>query len=188
MIKGIDISHWNLPNRVKYSDYDFVIIKASEGVTWTDPLKWTHATNVNEEKQGLGFYHYARPENGNRPEDEAMNFLREVAPYKGRAMLALDWEGAALKCPIIWAREWMDFVYKQTGTRPVFYCQYSYSDKIDIIREGNYGIWLARYNNSISDKDVVCKDKKRPAMWQYTSTPIDQDKFFGTLKQFRKYY
>lgn len=187
MIKGIDVSHWNSIKAIGsgYQDADFVMIKASEGRTFRDPMLNVHATNALQAGAEIGFYHYARPE-VNTPEEEVNNFLYQTQYYRGRSVLALDWEGAALKQPIEWARKWLDLVYEKTGTRPLFYCQWSYTDKIDLIREGNYGLWLARYKN-MDPKKISAKDKGPVAMWQFTSKPLDQDYFFGSVEQFKKY-
>lgn len=187
MIKGVDLSHWNsIANATPFYGSDFVIIKASEGKTYRDPMMKTHAQNAKRSGAELGFYHYARPET-NTPEAEVDNFLYVVRPYLKQAVLALDWEGEALKRPIDWARRWLDLVYEKTGTRPLFYCQYSYTDKIKLIRQGNYGLWLARYKK-MDPKEISAKDKGPVAMWQYDSKGIDKDYFFGSVEQFRKYF
>lgn len=188
MLNGIDISHWNTPTRVNYDDPDFVIIKATEGCTYSDPLQIVHAGNAVRREKAIGFYHYARPELNLRPVDEAENFLKHLNGFIGKSVLALDWEGKALAFDIGWAREWLDYVYQKTGTRPLFYCQHSYTDKIELIREGNYGLWMARYNKELNPKTVKPKDGGKWAMWQHTSVPLDRDIFNGSLKQFEKYY
>lgn len=187
MIKGIDISHWNIPSRIDYDEPEFIIMKASEGSHYADPLMINHAGNAVKRGKAIGFYHYARPELNN-PKDEAENFLRQLHGFIGRSILALDWEGKALTHPIEWAREWCDYITDKTGTRPLFYCQYSYTDKINLIREGNYGLWIARYNKDLTVKTMKAKDGKPWAIWQHTSVPLDRDIFNGSLKQFIKYY
>lgn len=186
MIKGVDLSHWNsIANASPYYGSDFVIVKASEGKSYRDPMMKTHAQNAKNAGAEIGFYHYARPEL-NRPDEEVNNFIYQVNRYLGSCVLALDWEGEALKQPIEWARKWLDLVYAKTGIRPLFYCQYSYTDKIDLIRKGNYGLWMARYKK-MAVKDLEAKDQGPIAMWQYSGSGIDKDYFFGTVEQFRKY-
>ena len=186
MIKGVDLSHWNsIANAGPYYGSDFVIVKASEGKSYRDPMMKTHAQNAKNAGAEIGFYHYARPEL-NSPEEEVNNFLYQVNRYLGSCVLALDWEGEALKQPIEWARRWLDLVYEKTGIRPLFYCQYSYTDKIKTIRDGNYGLWIARYKKMKAD-EIEAKDKGPIAIWQYSGTGIDKDYFYGSVEQFKKY-
>lgn len=183
MIKGCDVSHWN--SIVNYANYAFCIIKATEGVRFKDVKKDTHARNAKAFNCEIGFYHYARPELGNTPEAEAQFFLDNIKPYIGSCVMALDWEQKALNCDITWARRWLDYVYNKTGVRPLFYCQASYTNKIQLIREGNYGLWVAQYNNKIQKPKV--KDNGPYAIWQFTSKPIDEDLFNGNIEQFKRY-
>lgn len=183
MIKGCDVSHWN--SIVNYANYKFCIIKATEGINYKDVKKEGHASNAKSFGCDLGFYHYARPDKGNNPILEAEYFLQSVKKYLGECVLALDWEQKSLNCDIHWARQWLDHIYKQTGIKPLFYCQASYTNRIDLIREGDYGLWVAQYNNKIQKPKV--KDGKGYAIWQFTSRPIDEDLFNGNIEQFRKY-
>ena len=119
MIKGCDVSHWN--SIVNYPDFKFCIIKATEGTHFVDKKKNDHTKNALSFGCEVGFYHYARPEK-NSPEAEAEFFLKNIdKDLIGRCLLALDWENVALNYPIIWARDWLDFVYKKTGVKPLFY-------------------------------------------------------------------
>ena len=49
VLKGIDISKWN--KNVDYNSPDFIIIKASEGVNYKDPLLDFHYNNLNSIKK-----------------------------------------------------------------------------------------------------------------------------------------
>ena len=194
MIYGIDISHHNKPSTVPYADSDFIIMKATEGKTFSDKKMLEHYNNAKAFGKEVGFYHYARPEN-NTVEDEVARFVGTLSRDNliGKGILALDWEDKALTQPITWARLWLDEVYALTGIRPLFYCQWSFtsSKNISLIREGNYGLWVARYyKNTGMPDNRGCKplDEKSRAMWQYTSNPIDRDIFYGSVEQFRKYY
>lgn len=193
-IKGIDISHYQKPEKTPYADYDFVIIKATEGSTYRDKVCLTHFENAKALGKEVGFYHFAHPELNN-PEVEVANFVDYVAKVGGlgKGILALDWEAKALKCDIKWARKWLDLVFSITGIRPLFYCQKSYTvaKNLQPIREGNYGLWIAGYykNTGLPDnRGCDPYDKRGKAIWQYTSNPIDKDIFYGSIEQFRKYY
>ena len=184
MLKGIDISKWN--KNVDYKSPDFIIIKASEGVNYKDPLLDFHYNNLNsikKEDKLYGFYHYARPELGNSGEDEAKSFLSYVGHHAGKCLYVLDWEGNALKYPIEWAIEFLDYVYAHTGVKPLIYCSASVTKTLQKVYEKDYGLWVAHYGVSTPSIRVY------PfwAMWQYTSSPIDCNYFNGNRNTFKKY-
>lgn len=194
MLKGIDISHHNNLDRILslIDTPGFCIIKATEGKTYNDP-KFHYNIQVCEERNiPLGFYHFARPEN-NLAKDEAKHFLDRVAPYIGKSILALDWEEEALKHPIAWAKTWLDYVYSQTGVRPLIYCSAWYTNELRTILAGNYGLWVANYTRNSKPYIGVYPFW---AFWQY-STPThkftpepcvcDYDYFNGDIRALKRY-
>lgn len=186
-IYGVDVSHYQKGKSIQYlsqslmdkkgKSIDFIMAKATEGATWIDGSfnSWMETAK----QQGIlkGAYHYARPEN-NSPEEEGSNFLDTVNDYIGECVLALDWEGLALKYDAKWALAWLDYVYNETGVRPLFYVQYSAQHNYNLIRLNNYGFWIAKYGT---------EPKCSMAMWQFTSTPIDMDVFYGNRQQLEMY-
>ena len=76
MLKGIDISHhnFNMVNPQDLNLLDFVIMKATEGVRFKDNKMPIYANILSLDKI-MGFYHFARPDLGNDPEDEALHFI-----------------------------------------------------------------------------------------------------------------
>lgn len=163
---------------------DGAIIKATEGTSYINPYNKQDAERVVSHNKLLGFYHYARPERGNTAEAEALNFLKTVRPYLGRAVLALDWEGGALKTNPQWARDWLDYVYTMTGVRPLLYVSEAYRQGVGAkVAPGNYGLWVAKY----SKKAPAVDPWKFKALWQYTSTPYDTSNFYGTTETWAKY-
>ena len=184
MIKGYDFSHYQGETYQNYRDGDFYILKATEGIKFKDK-KFNEMASYFRGicAKAIGAYHYAHPEK-NSWKKEADHFLKTVKSNLP-CVLALDWEGEALKCDIKWARAWLDYVFAQTGIRPLFYCQSSYVDSVgDAIVSGGYGLWVARYTNI--GKPKVGKWGKY-AIWQKTSKPVDTDYFNGTLAGFLKY-
>lgn len=193
-LQGCDLSHWDA-GRYKGILMDegtqFAIIKATEGKTSFDrycDILYNFFTSVHDrrgtsqEDRLYGFYHYAHPEL-NKPEEEARNFLYRVGHHAGRAMFCLDWEGNAWKCSPRWARSWLDYVYRETGVKPLLYTSSSYLGNLGVVADGDYGLWVAAYRKQ--------KPKVTPwkfaAMWQYTSTPYDHDLFYGNEDTWRKY-
>lgn len=190
MLKGIDVSSFQ--GSVNYGAYDFVIIKASEGVNWKDPgldrhLKGLFGTDdpTPQTDKLYGFYHYARPDLGNSPEEEAKSFLSFIRPQIGHCLMALDWEQESLDYSPDWALQWLDYVYRETGVRPLLYTQASQAklDKYAGIARADYGLWVAHWGVS----SPTYRNWQAWALWQYSDSPMDMDYFNGDAAAWRKY-
>lgn len=195
MLRGCDISHHNGDDIITrlITEYghqlQFVIIKCSEGKTYTDP-KWRKNV-ADAQSHGLlfGLYHYARPENGNTPEEEAENFLEKFNRFKGKCIPCLDWEDKALtydnnpEVRAEWALRWLNYIYYKTGVKGLLYVQKSEVKKMTKVANGGYGLWVARWAREVGNINPF------PfwAMWQYTSSPLDLNYFNGNEDQFMAY-
>ena len=187
---GADISHHNGKNAVetvlnKQKGTDFIMVKATEGKTYVDPMFDKNASDVINNGLLLGIYHYARPEN-NSPSAEAANFLAQFRKFLGIAIPVLDWEDVALNYSEDWALEWCDCVYESTGVRPMIYVQHSAIKSVGILAEHNYGLWVARWRDTNDGVGTVAPWSTW-AMWQYTNSPFDKNLFNGSKAQFQKY-
>ena len=175
MLYGVDISNFQPVSPTKYAGYAFVIVKATEGVTFNDKSFQRHIGNAMQAGQLVGAYHYARPEY-NTAAAEARHFLEVFRPYIGKAVPALDWEQKALRYPVKWALEWLRIVEAEAGCKPLFYVQQSQAcmSKYRIISDAGYPLWLAQYAKS---HGATVWDKV--TIWQYTSNPLDKNVFYG---------
>lgn len=172
MIRGIDVSRYQTnPDFVqaKQAGFSFVYIKATEGVTYQDPAYQTHAVNANNAGLYFGFYHFARPDNGNQPQDEAQNLLNAISAFNYNLFPVLDLE---VSVPMSdtdlynWAKSFIDTVKAQTGRNVVFYTYLSYLESRPALKQlANDGIplWIAAYS---SEQPVISGWDW--AMWQYT--------------------
>ena len=194
ILDGADISHWQ-GHDFDISGLDFVIIKATEGITFNDEMFLENINRALAAGKCVGAYHFARPEN-NSAVEEARHFVDVVMPYVGNCLLALDWEGVAWNYPISWAKEWLDEVYRLTGVRPVIYANRSKVHLLQSILDGNYGLWVARWrtgevltqNEYIADKDYGdISPYPFAAIWQYWNRPYDKDVFYGDTDTWQKY-
>ena len=200
LLEGIDISHHNWSVIKTYGAAwlrrmaadGFVIMKASEGCTFTDPKCAVYTNMINRDPWKdypcVGYYHYARPEY-NTARDEARHFMDVVHSMGIKntgALLALDVEGRALSVPDVgtWSREWLDAVYMEMGVKPLVYCQRSALPLFKEVVDGDYGLWLAAWT-ARRPKNV--QPWPFMAIWQYSSLGLDKDYFFGGKEQFRRY-
>ena len=197
-MNGIDISQWQKGIVLNNVKADFVVVKATEGVGFTDPQFTNLVGQAIALGKRVGVYHFARPyaQSFNTPTAEAEWFVRVVQPYLGRVMLVLDWE-AERKNDTAWAKAWLDRVYQLTGIKPVFYsyesCVNSYN-WLAVARE--YDLWVARYRDYVPDYNYDMSGAgQRPnvkwwdnyIMWQWTSSGrldgwsgnLDCDIFYG---------
>ena len=194
VLKGWDVSHHNELfvkkhiNEFRQTALDgFVIMKATEGVTWRDPFCRDYIQMLGEltDKQ-IGFYHYARPEL-NAPELEADNFFNAVRPYIGRAVLALDVEQKALtlgKALDMWVLKWLSRVYASTGVRPLVYIQKSALRLVPSAAVNNYGLWLPAWQTK---KPRNCEPFPFIAILQNDCKDVDKNVFYGSKEQWRRY-
>lgn len=190
-MKGIDVSGWNKEGVISEQKPEFVIVKATEGVGYvSDGLhrlyrEWRDYASLNGIMPLTGFYHYARPDLGNSGRAEAHSFLDTVGGLAGLSaahpLYALDWEGAALGHSQDWALDFLNVVKKETGSTPFIYMsssvtrQYDWSKVCQIAR-----LWAAAYASTLTKSDI--KYWERYSMWQYTSTPVDTNKFMADSK------
>lgn len=176
MLKGIDISHWQKGIDLGAIDVDFVIIKATEGNGYTDVMCDTFYQKAKSLGKKLGVYHFARPDLGNSPEEEADWFIKETLGYHKEAMLVLDWESGDLT-NVAWAKAWLDRVYSKTGVKPVIYMSASVMHSADwsSVANADYGLWVANYgtNDGTAQESVFDRYPLKYwsfyALWQYTS-------------------
>lgn len=185
MLKGIDISEFQAPGSIDFSPYDFVVIRATYGADGVDSAVQRHIADAQKSKKLFGFYHYAYPDFGNTPAVEAANFLHVVKPYKGQAILALDWEGEAVNYPSSWCTEFLSIISREMNCQPFFYTFAAEAAK------GKYRALAARYPLWLADWGV-CGDPGQWNKWtihQYRGDPLDLDRTaeFFTKDEWIKY-
>lgn len=198
-MRGCDISHWQ--GSINFDKLataaEFVIIKASEGVTYRDPMMPTYRDNARRVGMLVGYYHFARPTYGNSAESEAQYFMQTIkGGIQNGDVLVLDFE-VTHRDAVNWCKQWLDYVSQNmNGCKPLVYMDQSRLNGYDWqkVVDAGYGLWIAKYDNA---PDVIPPSGKWPfaAMKQYTSSAslpgisgrADANTFFGTHDQFVKY-
>lgn len=196
-LQGIDISHYQPNIDLSKVEADFVIVKATEGTWYTDPYCDKHISAAKKNKKLIGAYHYA---NGGDYRAEADYFLKKVDKYLGEAVLVLDWEGQGNQMygvnDLTWCKNWLNYVYKKTGVKPMLYCSQSIMARFQNV--GDYGLWIAQYPNyepTGYQEHPWNEGRYTCAMRQYTSAGrlkgfsgnLDLDKFYGDAEAWKKY-
>lgn len=176
-LKGCDISNWQA---TAPAGYDFYIIKASEGVGYTDPRHVQHRNYAVSEGKLYGLYHYARPDLGNTPEDEAKYFLSVVGDDVHKAILALDLECDSWQNYVDWTKQFMQYVIDKTGVRPLLYMSgWAAQNFKALCKELDIGVWAA--------SDVVYYVGMSVVITQNAYDGLDHDEFYGDATTWHKY-
>lgn len=206
-MRGIDVSGHNARNVTEVADYDFAVVKVTQGTNFVNGYWGDQVRGVLNRNKSLGLYHFA---NGGDANAEADYFLSLAAPYVGRAVLVLDWEQCLAyrngRCSSVnrnwgngdWVRTWVNRVHQRTGVWPVIYVQASAVRQIPSDVRGNCGIWVAQYPNNRAtgyQSHPWNLGKYGEAMRQYTSNGyvagysgrLDLNVFRGERWQWEKY-
>lgn len=194
MLIGVDASHHN-DSDVVTCGADFMFLKATEGTTYRDPKLKEHLDTIAkshtiENLPIIGFYHYARPENGNTPMDEAENYLRAVSPHIGSCLHALDFEGDALSWTTrnkqaAWISEFLQIVNVRTNFAiPFLYMSSSAFKILEPLVKQRHGYWIAHYGKS---KPSFVPAGNVKYIHQFCSTKVDVNWWNGNIQELARY-
>jgi lysozyme len=146
-MNGIDVSGWQPPNITGMVDYDFVIIKATEGTGYVSPNCDKQYQIAKTREKCIGVYHFLR---GGDPVAEANFFVDNIQGYLGEAILVLDWEANAINMGREWLRSVIKQVKKRTKSGIMIYGSLSPMQAHDIpgiAKDEGVKLWVAAYPN-----------------------------------------
>ena len=183
-IKGIDISNYqpeiNLEN-FKNEGCSVVYIKATEGLSYKDPLVQKNYEKAKLANVNIGFYHFLHPkDNGTK---QAQFILTNISGFKYNCKIAIDIEvtdnqnnSTINKCINDFAVE----IKRQTGNNPIIYTYLSFKNSYLNSSLAKYGLWLADYGVNTLVLDDIWRENLLG--WQYTDSggmdkSIDLDRF-----------
>lgn len=199
MLKFIDISHWQagLPvaTVVKHGGLGGVVVKATEGLSFTDKSCDDFVQQCITTGVPFGFYHFAR---NNDASAEADYFRNQTRGYEGKGIPILDWEDGQ---SIAWVNEFVERYHALTDVWPWVYGNAWRFNQGTV--NTNCGRWVAGYpKNGITDinyglnndcpygvnNGLVCA-------WQFSSSVriagyngnLDGDVFYGDAAAWAKY-
>ena len=201
-MNGIDISNWQSAIDVSDMNVDFVVVKATEGSSYTSPSFTRQANDTLNSGKKLGLYHYMTYMTPAK--QQAEYFVRKVEPYINKAVLVLDFESTAVYKGVSFALEFLQTVEHLTGVKPMIYMSQSVAASLNwsTVINNNYALWVARYplgntitgfRNDLSYGNLGYWDSA--AMFQYTSHGrlsgysgyLDLDIFYGDESQWDAY-
>lgn len=122
---GIDVSSYQKSIDFSTANYDFAIIKATEGIGYTDPKFFNFAKTFTNLGKLMGAYHFARPDLNKGCAGmvkEAEWFISQVdkAGLLGKAILVLDWEREPFNNERL-VETWVNTIMLKTGITPFIY-------------------------------------------------------------------
>lgn len=175
-----DVSNHQGGLKLNTLESDAFIFKATEGVGFVD--KW--CDNFVEQAKALGkpwgVYHFL---DGSDVIKQAEFFYNNCKNYVGKGILVLDYEMYGRQGAVK-AKQFLDHLYKLTGVRGWIYMNESDSnnDNWQPLAK-DYPLWIAKYS---SQKPNHTKGLSVIA-WQYTSTPLDKNIYYGDKASWAKY-
>lgn len=178
---GIDISKHQKGINLENIDFDFAIIKATEGTTYIDPCFEDFAKTIQSMNKLLGVYHYARPDNhpsSDEMRQEADHFINTITKLGliGKAILILDWEQNPTN-RVDLMDVWVDTVNVNTGIKPFVYASNSLIKQYPLSFY-KHPLWNAKWPSiekmyHPASIDWILKNIPDSAMiWQYSSSGV----------------
>ncbi|MGR3875818.1 GH25 family lysozyme (plasmid) [Streptomyces graminifolii] len=166
MLNGIDVSAYQSSTLNDVAVPNFVMIKATEGVSYINPKQSAQAAYARAHGAVVGFYHFARPGD---IQAQAEYFVAQAASVDGD-ILAIDWEDSGVTC----AQK--DALLKavkalRPGHKVVLYCSRSFWLNIDTTSYCEDGLWIADYSHPAGSPAI-----QHPWVFhQYSQDGVDRD-------------
>lgn len=163
MITGIDVSAYQ-PSAYDLSGAEFVFVKATEGISYTNPLHTAQVARARTNGRVVGHYHYLNASSMSAQ----MDYLVRQAGAAAGDVFAVDWEETAVTS----AQKDAALKYLQNrvpGHRVVLYCNQDFWLNRDQSSYCADGLWIAQYNGHPGAPGI----KAAWLVHQYTSSPVD---------------
>lgn len=179
---GVDISNHqggiDIDNIIATTD--FTIMKATEGNSFVDGWCDIWVQACRRAGHPWGFYHFAR---NNDPIAEADFFVDNTANYFGEGIPVLDWEDGQ---SVAWVNAFVERVHSRTGVWPWIYAN-PWRFQLGGVNE-NCGRWVASYpGGTPSPEECPAADGVPVCCWQFTSSPLDMNYFYGGVDTWQAY-
>ncbi|HEY7935973.1 MAG TPA: GH25 family lysozyme, partial [Candidatus Limnocylindrales bacterium] len=199
-LEGIDVSRWQGTinwAQVKAAGKTFVVMKATEGTGYVDPMYATNRAGAMGVGMPMAAYHFASPDpSANEAVLEADHYVAVAGNSAGNLVPVLDLEqtgglgSAALQ---VWVRQWLDEVTLKLGIQPMVYVSPSFwSTKVGndtSIAAAGYRLWIANWGVTSPTVPANNWAGHGYTFWQYsdcghvsgiTTGCVDLDRYPGT--------
>lgn len=190
---GLDVSHWNVVDWADWAAraYRFVYIKCTEGTGWVDNKWMTHQAAAETEDFYTGPYHYFRVAWDGAT--QAQHFYNTVSVRQWDMPPAIDVErtnnnGFTKAEFATKLKACLDKTEELFQRKPVIYTSRTMWNELvgTVTWAKDYDLWVAHYGvTSPSIPEAWAGQQWK--LWQYTSTPLDQNRFNGELDDFLRW-
>lgn len=142
-MQGIDISGWQAGIDLAKVPCDFVIVKATQGVSFVSDACDAQVQQAISLGKPFGFYHYV---NGSGAQAEADFFVDNCTGYFGKGIPCIDWESGENSAwgDTDYLKRLVQRVIDRTGVKPLIYASAS-SFPWDVAQALDCGAWVAQY-------------------------------------------
>lgn len=200
-VHGLDVSHYQGTVSwagVIQNGYRFAFVKATEGVSSTDPQFSTNWTGAKAAGLVRGAYHFYEP--GSDPQQQAEHFLDTVWPEGGQPLPGdlppvLDVEttgGQSAEEIVQGIQTWLSLVQQRTLRIPILYTSHGFWDSLGTSQFGSHPLWVAEYG--VAAPSPLPAGWQQWRFWQFSQTgsiegisgDVDLDVFQGTLQQLQQ--
>jgi len=167
-IHGIDLSHYQTNvnwKTLSKTPIRFVYLKATDGITYTDPLFHKRAKDLQNYHFESGAYHFFEADDD--PQKQAQHFLETISQYPFTLTPMVDVEVTDQQSPETLQKRlkiWLDAVEHATGCRPLIYSYGSFWESNIGSSFNTYPFWLADYQPT----PHLPKGMTSWSIWQYT--------------------
>lgn len=164
-VRGIDVSSHNGPmnlDAVRNDGYDFIFIKATEGVSFVDENFKMNYWKARHAGLKIGAYHFFRFDKDGV--EQAIHFLKVIGEHKTDFNLVIDIEDAGNAkgiAPELVTERLVSMVEYMNlrGFRPMFYTNRDGYEKYLMDTYPGYPLWICSFNENPIDADWT--------FWQY---------------------
>lgn len=168
----IDVSHYNGHiNFSKLKNYGIqaVIIKATEGLAWTDTM---FASNISMAKTNgilFGAYHFGTGDDATKQANHFLSIARDV-PLK---VLDFELSPSGESMTPVQAEEFVNVVESNDNKCPIIYADYSHIEKLSALSslQSRCKLWIAEYKYEALPQ-LPTNSWSNWCMWQYTDKGI----------------
>jgi len=202
-VYGIDISHHQnneIDSIIKSTDsLSFVICKATEGVTYTDPKFLKNWKTIKDHNFLRGAYHFYRCEDD--PMTQATFFIKTISDIKNTDIPPIiDFEeggidpSQSVENIQLALQVFLNEIEKQLKCKPIIYTDLNIGNKyLNTNTFSEYPLWIANYNGKDAPNLPDAWKDKGWVIWQkYSSYKLnnlsnDFDIYNGNLSEFKAF-
>lgn len=158
-MKGIDVSNFQANLDFNKIDADICVIKATEGLTYTNPYLKQQYAKTKAKGMKVGYYHYLR---ANDAIQEAKHFLKAIEGLDNHCKLIIDAEREdEAKGISARTRAFADYLISQ-GKEVCIYTGLSFWNNEILPNCKDIPLWVAKYGGTRPNVESIG--------WQYSGT------------------